>query len=414
MLIDAFIAWFMRQKSRSYLTFEDTGRIEPPTPPKRPIHLYIHIPFCIRLCPYCSFHRIPFEEGIARKYFTALREELRMYHRLGFLFSGVYIGGGTPTILMDEILETLDLLHELFAPNDISIETNPDRLARPVISALVDAGVGRVSVGVQTFDDTILKLIGRYEKYGSGAQLQAKIIDVIGMAKTLNIDMIYNFPVQEKSQLLSDLAILDSIRPDQITFYPLMVSDATRNEMTKTMGKRSLAKESRFYKLISSSLSPEYRASSAWCFSKGGAMIDEYIVNNDEYVGTGSGAFGLVKGAIYANTFSIPLYIDSIAQGRLPIHARKAFSLKELARYTFLMDLFSLRMDRNQFKHKLGKDVWQMLSLECLFFSLIGALSMDSRFLRVTPRGQYYWVIMMREFFIGVDNFRDLGRSAVG
>jgi coproporphyrinogen III oxidase-like Fe-S oxidoreductase len=366
MLIDAFISWFMRQKSRSYLTFEDTGRIEPPTPPKRPIHLYIHIPFCIRLCPYCSFHRIPFEEGIARKYFTALREELRMYHRLGFLFSGVYIGGGTPTILMDEILETLDLLHELFAPCDISIETNPDRLARLVISALADAGVGRVSVGVQTFDDTILKLIGRYEKYGSGAQLQAKILDVIGMAKTLNIDMIYNFPVQEKSQLLSDLAILDSIRPDQITFYPLMVSDATRNEMTKTMGKRSLAKERRFYKLI------------------------------------------------YANTFSIPLYIDSIAQGRLPIHARKAFSLKELARYTFLMDLFGLRMDRNQFKHKLGKDVWQMLSLECLFFSLIGALSMDSRFLRVTPRGQYYWVIMMREFFIGVDNFRDLGRSAVG
>ncbi|HQP31817.1 MAG TPA: hypothetical protein PLB81_10860, partial [Deltaproteobacteria bacterium] len=92
---------------------------------------------------------------------------------------------------------------------------------------------------------------------------------------------------------------------------------------------------------------------------------------------------------------------------------RKLFSSKELARYTFLMDLFGLKMDRAAFRRKFGRDVWRALWMECLFFTLIGALSTDGRALTVTERGRYIWVIMMREFFIGVDNFRDQSRKNI-
>jgi len=205
--------------------------------------------------------------------------------------------------------------------------------------------------------------------------------------------------------------ILNRLLPDQITFYPLMISDATLSEMTGIMGRHSLRRERRYYETITRSLARGYRPGSAWCFSRSQGMIDEYIVNHDEYVGAGSGAFGLVGGAIYANTFSIPEYIRIISEGRLPLKARKLFSPKELARYTFLMDLFGLRMDRAAFQRKFGRDVWRVLFIECLFFTLIGALTTNRDALNLTPRGQYDWVIMMREFFIGVDNFRDFSRA---
>ena len=409
--IDAFIGWFMRFKSKEYLTFKDMGRIEPAPAPQRPIHLYLHVPFCARLCPYCSFHRVRFDEALARAYFTALREEIRIYHRLGYRFADVYMGGGTPTILMDELLETIELLNRLCAPGNISVETNPDRLDPDRLKALSDAGVGRVSVGVQTFDDAILKLVDRYDKYGSGARIAEKIQAALGIVQTLNIDMIYNFPVQTLDQLDADLEVLNRLKPDQITFYPLMISDATLSDMTGIMGRHSLRRERRYYETITRSLATEYRPGSAWCFSRSPGMIDEYIVNHDEYVGAGSGAFGLVGGAIYANTFSIPDYIRMLSEGRLPLSARKLFSPKELARYSFLMDLFGLRMDRAGFKRRFGRDVWRALWMECLFFTLIGALSTDKEALTVTARGQYTWVIMMREFFTGVDNFRDLSRK---
>jgi len=411
--IDAFIGWFLRLKSKEYLTFKDMGRIEPAPAPGRSIHLYLHVPFCARLCPYCSFHRVRFEEGLARAYFKALREEIRIYHRLGYRFSDVYVGGGTPTIMMDELLETLGLLKQLTAPGNISVETNPDRLEPDQLAALADAGVHRVSVGVQTFDDDILKRIDRYDKYGSGARIAEKIQAAQGIVQTLNIDMIYNFPVQTLAQLEADLRVLNRLKPDQITFYPLMISDATLADMTGIMGRHSLGRERRYYETITRTLAAEYRPGSAWCFSRSPGMIDEYIVAHDEYVGAGSGAFGLVGGAIYANTFSIPDYIRTLSDGRLPLAARKLFSPKELARYSFLMDLFGLRMDRDAFKRRFGRDVWRFLWMECLFFTLIGALSTDSEALTVTARGQYTWVIMMREFFTGVDNFRDLSRQNI-
>ena len=185
MSIDNFIAWFVRMNSKACFTFDDSAPVFPLVAPCRPVHLYMHIPFCVQLCPYCSFHRYPFEEDSVRAYFKALRKELAIYADMGFHFSSVYVGGGTPTVLMDELFETLGLIETLFKPLEISVETNPDRLERDQITSLADAGVRRVSVGIQSFSDDILKAIGRYEKYGSGAELARKVFDVLGSVRNL-------------------------------------------------------------------------------------------------------------------------------------------------------------------------------------------------------------------------------------
>jgi hypothetical protein len=86
------------------------------------------------------FHRFPFDEHAVRTYFEALRRELALYARKGFRFSSVYIGGGTPTVMADELMRTLDLLTDLFSPAEISVETNPDRLDRSMLTSLAGQG----------------------------------------------------------------------------------------------------------------------------------------------------------------------------------------------------------------------------------------------------------------------------------
>lgn len=415
MLTESFIAHVIRSSTTRYFTFENIGSISPAAAPGYPIQLYIHIPFCLELCPYCSFHRVIYREDASRKYFTSLKKELNIYASLGFNFSSVYIGGGTPTIDMHELLDLLETVHRLFSPQEISVETNPDRLEPHVLSCLARMDVKRVSVGIQTFQDDLLRMIGRYKKYGSGECLKERCKNALGYIDTLNADMIFNFPAQSMSMLEADLDILQEIGPDQVTYYPLMISDATRSKMENIMGKQSYQKEKQFYQLISSRLGSQYQPSSAWCFSrKGGRMIDEYIVSGQEYVGVGSGAFGLVGNAIYANTFSLEQYTSNLDEGRLPLKAKKDFSRKEMARYAFIMELFGLRLDRDAFRQKYHTGIWALLGPELLFFTLIGGIRWNDRTPSLTQKGRYYWVIMMREFFTGVDNFRDFSRKAVG
>ncbi|HOW99535.1 MAG TPA: coproporphyrinogen III oxidase family protein, partial [Deltaproteobacteria bacterium] len=318
MLVERFISQVIRHNTAHCFSFENQGEIEPPPAPEKPVHLYLHVPFCSELCPYCSFHRVAFREDVAREYFRSLKEELRMYHDRGYSFSGVYIGGGTPTVLPDELLGLLDSLNGYFSPAEISVETNPDRLDRRLLADLADRNVKRVSVGVQTFDDGILQAIGRFHKYGSSALLRERIGDAQGIVDTLNVDMIYNFPIQTERMLRQDLQTLVELSPDQITFYPLMVSSLTRDRMKGIMGISGQETEKRFYGIITGALDGLYQPSSAWCFSRRGAsMIDEYIVAYGEYAGVGSGSIGYLGGVCYANTFDIDAY-TSILLGDKP------------------------------------------------------------------------------------------------
>src|SRR5262249_23648125 len=133
-------------------------------------YLYLHVPFCERPCPFCSFHRVLHRRLQAQRYFHALRDELRLYHRAGFRFAGAYFGGGTPTCEPEHLVETIELVRKLFGVSDIAVEANPGDLREEILHPLRSAGVTRLSVGVQSFDDRLLKDMERYETYGSGAE----------------------------------------------------------------------------------------------------------------------------------------------------------------------------------------------------------------------------------------------------
>ncbi|MBM4326081.1 MAG: coproporphyrinogen III oxidase family protein [Deltaproteobacteria bacterium] len=415
MLLESLITAFLKREFSKILQLDSFEQLAPPrASADKPYLVYIHVPFCEELCPYCSFHRIPFEREVAADYFRALRQELRMYADLGYDFAAAYIGGGTPTVLPEQVAELLADLRTLFRMREISLETNPNHLIDDTIGLLKESGVNRLSVGVQTFDDELLKQMERYRKYGSGEEMQARLQRYMGTFDTLNVDMIFNFPKQTVEKLDRDLAVIRKIRADQVTFYPLMVSDVTRRQLARIFGPISYRQEKLFYRRIRDALDKDYTAGTAWCFSQRKSMIDEYIIDYDEYVGVGSGSFGYVDGWALANTFSIPEYIQSVGQGRFPLTGGRKFSEAERIRYEFVMKLFGTSLDMRAAEAKFGNRFARTLLPEITLFRLLGALTSENQAIRLTPKGQYFWVVMMREFFTGVNNFRDTCRARIG
>jgi len=412
MVIEKFITYIARKKNASYLQFSSPSK--PTLPANRSNSqklLYVHVPFCEELCPYCSFNRVVFREELARPYFEALQKEILMYRDLGYAFEGLYVGGGTPTVLIDELAATIDLIRRVYPVREISVETNPNHLTETNLRILKDAGVNRLSVGVQTFNDDLLKAIERYHKYGSGEEIAGRISAAQGFFQTLNIDMIFNFPLQTVAILTDDLSTLVSLEVDQITYYPLMVSSSTEAAMTRKLGVVDYNRGRSLYDQIIAMLSPHYRPSTAWCFSRTEAPIDEYVVNYDEYAGIGSGSIGYLGGSAYANTFDIREYTAKINQGIMPISGKRDFSLKERLRYDFLMKLFGMRLDLDYLAARYGTSAYKHLWPEITFFRMVGGLTKQGNLLSLTVKGQYFWVLMMREFFIGVNNFRDFCRE---
>ncbi|MDD3845012.1 MAG: coproporphyrinogen III oxidase family protein [Syntrophorhabdaceae bacterium] len=414
MLIEKLICNVARRKNADYLRFSPGESYEVPRPSDAiPRLLYLHVPFCEELCPYCSFNRVVFREEIARSYFRALRTEIGMYGDLGYDFSAVYVGGGTPTVLIDELSETLKLTRDIFRIREVSVETNPNHLTENNLTLLRDMGVNRLSVGVQTFDDGILKAVERYHKYGSGEEITQRLRETMGLFDTLNVDMIFNYPTQTMGMLEHDLEVLVDLAVDQVTFYPLMVSTSTEKLIGRKLGRVDYNRGQNLYVKITEMLHDDYRPSTAWCFSRGDVMIDEYVVNYDEYAGLGSGSIGYLGGSVYSNTFDISAYIERLAKGELPIAARKDCGTRERLLYDFLMKLFGITLDLKELSKKHGVNASLYLLPEITFFRLAGALTRKGDTLSLTAKGQYYWVIMMREFFIAVNNFRDYCRALI-
>ncbi|MDY6910834.1 MAG: coproporphyrinogen III oxidase family protein [Chloroflexota bacterium] len=415
MISERLLTRFLRFEIKRYLSLSPANTTMLPRPNYDHAYLlYAHVPFCERLCPYCSFNRFPFQEELARAYFKRLREEMRMVADLGYTFPSMYIGGGTPTIMIDELVQTIDLGRELFGFTEVSCETNPNHLTPQIVGQL-EGRVQRLSVGIQSFDDELLREMQRYEKYGSGEDILRGLESIAGLFPTLNADMIFNFPSQTSETLRADIQKVIDSSVSQTTFYALMTSPSVKKSMKNTVGKVDYTREAEYYQTLCSELGKAFNPVSAWCFSRrGDDMIDEYIVDYEEYVGVGSGAFSYLDGALYVNTFSLQKFNESISAGHMSVSQVRRFKQSEQMRYRFMMELFGLKLSKQRFQESFGVSIERGLWLEMAFMKLADAFDInDANTLTLTAKGRYLMVVMMREFFSNLNDVRDQARSAL-
>lgn len=405
-------------------------RFVPAAEPGQRYMLYAHIPFCESLCPYCSFNRRLFDRELAQRYCQNLRAEMLMLKELGYDFESIYFGGGTPTILIDELCQTIDLAREAFSIKEVSCETNPNHLAPEYISKL-EGRVQRLSVGVQSFDDDLLKQMGRFEKYGSGREIVSRLQEATQHFPSLNADMIFNFPAQTEDILIADIERVVESGASQVTFYPLMAAPSVRRSLAETVGTVDYRREELFYRIISELLlegpSAPFELGDAWSFNRraswaaGAAqgrsaaaapMIDEYVVDYEQYPAVGSGGFGFLGPNLYVNTFSVDAYNKAVESGFMSLSNKVVLSKRNRMRYRFMMQLFALRLDKKRFEEDFGCSVELALPAEMAFMRAAGAFASDTKDeLTLTRKGRYLVVVMMREFFIGVNRLRDQARA---
>jgi coproporphyrinogen III oxidase-like Fe-S oxidoreductase len=179
------------------------------------------------------------------------------------------------------------------------------------------------------------------------------------------------------------------------------------------MGRSDPALRLPLYRNILGAMRPTYRASSAWCFSRGEGMVDEYIIDRDDYVGVGSGAFSYVDGVLYSTTFSLRQYCDRIQRGLIGITQSKILTPHERMRNDYLVRLFGGELKRDDIRRKHGAAFWLRMAPELLAMRLAGATRHDADAIRLTDTGMYCWILMMAEFFNAVNVFRDQMRQNI-
>jgi putative oxygen-independent coproporphyrinogen III oxidase len=200
-----------------------------------PLSLYVHLPWCLRKCPYCDFNSHEWrddngEEVPEQAYLQALRQDLEASLPLiwGRTVHTVFIGGGTPSLFspagIEQLLSDVRSLLRLSATAEITLEANPGTFERERFKAFREAGVTRLSVGVQSFHDPHLKTLGRVH---SRDQAMAALEEARGCFDTFNLDLMYALPGQTLPQLREDLDMALSFKPPHLSIYHLTLEPNT-------------------------------------------------------------------------------------------------------------------------------------------------------------------------------------------
>lgn len=414
-IITSASSYFMSQYTKHYLNVKDeTKEGLPPPPENKKYLLYMHVPFCTMFCPYCSFNKFTYTKEASTRYFKRLREEILHVKALGYDFNHLVIGGGTPLIDEEELIQTISLAKKLFSIEDVSCESDPNHIQPDTIKKLVGL-VDRLSIGVQTFDDNLLKKMGRYEKFGSGDVIYQKIDQMLGILPLTSVDLIFNFPTQTSDGLLYDLVMLQSLSPEQTSIYPLMSSSMVQKNVKKSLGEFSMANEYAYFNLIKQTLKTTHPSQQGWSYSKEkGKIIDEYIIDNEEYVGVGSGSFSFLKDTLYLNEFALDAYDTRISTKRSAVIKQRSFPRMSQMYYRLMVDLFNGKLSKKRFSHLFGESIDDVLSKELLLLKFSKAIKETKESITTTEFGSYLFMVMMKEFYMGMDYIRANERKKIG
>lgn len=359
--------------------------------------IYIHVPFCNKVCSFCPFHRPDALDR--REYHQYLIHEIhkvRDYPYMQGKIRAVNFGGGTPTSLKPaQMSEVLSELHENFQIDEnaeISVETSATELTDEMLSALIAGGVNRLSVGVQTFDDELRKLLGRR---GTGEHAARRVEAAIkaGITNT-SIDLIYNCPGQTDSQLLKDLETIKTLDAAGISLYSLMLHEKTPlfRKLSNTEKEKlfDLDREKYFFDMILDVLGDEgYHMLELTKLVKDSRDRYDYMEirhSGGSCIALGHGAGGNIEDYFYHNASSVPDISEHI---RIPSKG-KVFvpEYRTLDSLVYSMQKGSLDLD--VYSRKLKIDLTRLFSEKISALCEAGYMALHGGTLSFTRKGVFF------------------------
>lgn len=281
-------------------------------------HLYLHIPFCARICPYCAFYKERADPAQTDRFCAALLAELRgLAGRFDLRPETIFFGGGTPTALSSKQLEILlrgfQIELDLAPLTEWTIEANPGSVSSRKAALLKDCGVTRVSLGVQSWDDKLLTLLGR-EHNAAQAEESFHILRAAGIG-SLNIDLMFGLPGQTLAQWEATLARTVALRPDHVSAYCLTYEEDTEFFLRRARGeyRQDIETDARFFETTMRVLEAggfrQYEISNYARAGHESAHNRGYWAG-DDYLGIGPSAFSTVGDQRWQNVADYRVYSD--------------------------------------------------------------------------------------------------------
>ena len=294
---------------------------------RRELGVYVHIPFCVRKCAYCDFLSFPASPALQAEYFRALREEITLFERPEeYEVISVYFGGGTPSLPPSgEITETLDVIRRTFFVSgeaEITIECNPGTLDRGRLKNYRQAGFNRLSIGLQSADDSLLRQLGRIHTWEDFhreyRQAREEGFD------NISVDLMYGLPRQTLSSWKETLDRVRELRPEHLSAYSLIIEEGTlfwelyqEDDLAKKRGDKPLFlpdedAEDRMLKILNTSLREigmyRYEISNYAVPGRESRHNTGYWKRR-EYAGFGLGASGQIGRVRYRNKTGMKDYL---------------------------------------------------------------------------------------------------------
>ena len=293
--------------------------------------LYLHIPYCLHKCGYCDFNSHPENRKEAIHYIDALLKELRSYAKKEYTVTSVFMGGGTPTILLPsqlkQILNTVQQGFNLTSDCEITIEANPATIKLQSLQEIRKAGYNRISIGVQSFDQKELQLLERVhgEKEIHSTVHRARSANF----ENLSMDLIFALPGQTIEKWQSNLKQAIAKNPDHLSTYNLTIEPATAFFKLHKRGKLILPNEDIQLEMYETTIrtlkDAGYQHYEISNFAKPGMESQHNINywNNGEYIGVGAGASSYLNGERFKNTNLPSNYIREIKAKKNAIESRE-------------------------------------------------------------------------------------------
>lgn len=348
--------------------------------------LYVHIPFCRTLCGFCPYCKEVYDPERMDRYLDALIREI---HLVGGRYPGkkratsLYFGGGTPALAVGRLKEVLDALNQHFAiTQGIGVELHPDDVTVPILSTLRDAGVTKLSIGVQSFQEKYQRLLGRApvnRRAMSQALAQVPF-------ETVSMDLIFALPRQTFEDLRADVDAAFQTGGNHMAIYPFIDFTFTSSEVPP-MGRRE--KRALLDQITQYCLKQGCVRTSIWTFSSGNTSYSS--MTRDNFLGFGCSAATLLAHQFKINTFSVDQYRGRLDGGALPTALTLRFTLRQRMVYYLFWAAYSTRVNARAFEEFFGVPLKKMYGFELWLAKRLGFVTQRDGVYEMTLKGAFYY-----------------------
>lgn len=370
------------------------------------IGLYIHIPFCVRKCNYCDFNSFDAPELIP-EYIAALKKEISNLKGSNYTAKTVYIGGGTPTILTsNQLVSVLNSLHksvDIAQDAEITIEVNPGTLTREKLTALKTMGVNRLSIGLQAYQNRLLKIMGRIHT-AEDFEKNFETARNVGF-DNINVDLIFGLPNQKVEDFDDTLRRVLRLSPEHISCYSLSVEEGTEFYRQQQQGALPLPSEederTMYYRAIETLTNRGYNHYEISNFAVAGHKSKHNLIywTYKEYLGLGAGAHSFLNNERFNNLPRIPDYIKSITESSTAaVNLEPICAREQQAEFCFLGLRLLEGINKNVFYQLFGQEITQVYGRAIEKLKEQGLLQENPENLRLTARGLDFANVVFTEF----------------